>query len=310
MTPGANQQQQHQNQHSAETDSDSNPSQPTSPPHPSPPASQPMMSMHHAHGLGLGLGLGLATVTGPVVCAKKALAVMPPQTPQQQQQQQQGVGGDRPPSPAMLMGERVVALCQGAAGEGPASCFHEGKQLRVTLITPTATDQRTKGKGTEGGASDGGAWQWQWQWLIELCAGAPSVGPALCFRRAQSLFRSSSPASHDSSSSSLGLSSSSSLSVEDSLRSLLCMGAHSDDPATCASSAPLYLSPLEKVQLCAGAPTSRANEPTRCLQVAEQASRSFAQAPRRALGQFLDSLLQVITIGLPLTAPYLSITHL
>lgn len=293
MTTGANQQQQNQHLqslHSAEANNDvvstAGASTPTRSVHPStsPPASQPMMSLHHARGLGLGLGLGLATVTGPVVCATKALAVMPPQSPQhQQQQQQQGVGVDhhRPPTPSMLMGDRVVALCQGASGDGPASCFNEGKQLCVSLITPT------KGTGTTGS----GANPWQWQWLVELCAGAPSVGPALCFRRAQSLFRTSSPSTTgigSSSSSSLF----SSLGVEDSLRSLLCVGAHSDDPATCAASAPLYLSPLEKVQLCAGAPASRANEPTKCLQVAEQASRSFAQAPRRALGQFLDSLLQ------------------
>ena len=150
-----------------------------------------MMSLHHARGLGLGLGQGLATVTGPVVCAKKALTVMP--LPSQQQQQQQGV--DRPPSSSMLMGDRVVALCQGAAGEGPATCFNEGKQLRVTLITAT-NDQRSKGKGGGAGAgaggssgctTGGGTISWQWQWLVELCAGAPSVGPALCFRRSSSI---------------------------------------------------------------------------------------------------------------------------
>ena len=144
-----------------------------------------MMSVHHARGLGLGLGLGLATVTGPVVCAKKALTVMPLQP--QPQQQHQGV--DRPPSSLMQLGDRVVALCQGAAGEGPAACFNEGKQLRVTLITTSANDKgqtkdKNKGGGSAGsGGSGGGPWQWQWQWLVELCAGAPSMGPALCFRR-------------------------------------------------------------------------------------------------------------------------------
>ena len=286
MTTGTSQQQQNQHPQSqhpaAEANNDvSSAGAPTRPGHPtSSPGSQPMMSLHHARGLGLGLGLGLATVTGPVVCATKALAVIPPQSAQHQQQ---GVGMDRPPSPTMLMGERVVALCQGAAGDGPASCFNEGKQLRVTLIAAA----KSPGGGT---GSGGGANPWQWQWLVELCAGAPSIGPALCFRRAQSLFRNISPSTTGTGSSSS--SSFTSLGAEDSLRSLLCVGAHSDDPATCAASAPLYLSPFEKVQLCAGAPASRANEPTRCLQVAEQASRSFAQAPRRALGQFLDSLLQ------------------
>jgi hypothetical protein len=34
---------------------------------------------------------------------------------------------------------------------------------------------------------------------------------------------------------------------EEELRTLLCVGAEGDDPATCAAAAPLYLTSIEKV---------------------------------------------------------------
>jgi hypothetical protein len=46
----------------------------------------------------------------------------------------------------------------------------------------------------------------------------------------------------------------------------------------------------EKVDLCAGTPPSRGQDPGRCLSAVEAASKAFKQAPKKALGYFLDSL--------------------
>lgn len=100
-----------------------------------------------------------------------------------------------------------------------------------------------------------------------LCNGANSAGPAQCYRRSASTFRN-----------------------DVGNRSLLCISATSEDPALCANSAPHYLSLSEKVDLCSNTPSSHAQDAVRCLTAVEAASKQFRNAPKKALGYFLDSL--------------------
>ena len=100
-----------------------------------------------------------------------------------------------------------------------------------------------------------------------LCNSATSSGPAHCFRRAQPVFR------------------------QDEMRlQMLCAGAESDDPATCAYGAPHYLSPDEKLHLCQDAAPSRGQEPLKCLQLIEGPSHHFSKAPSKGLGYVYNTL--------------------
>jgi hypothetical protein len=54
--------------------------------------------------------------------------------------------------------------------------------------------------------------------------------------------------------------------------------------------APHYLNGPEKVTLCYGTPPSRGQEAVKCLQAAESASKLYKQAPKKALGYFIESL--------------------
>ena len=120
-------------------------------------------------------------------------------------------------------------------GLGPALCFIESRSIGISV------EER-----------------------IELCKGAESNGPAVCYKKAASSLR---LASHSE-------------------KLILCLGAESGDPAECAHSAPHYLTMTERIHVCSGAPRDRAMEPTRCLQAIEGPSSMLRDAPKRSIGSF------------------------
>ncbi len=58
------------------------------------------------------------------------------------------------------------------------------------------------------------------------------------------------------------------------------------------SAAPHFLQNSERIQLCAGAPHGKGQHPVQCLQAVQTASKSYENAPKRALGYFLETVLQ------------------
>jgi hypothetical protein len=55
--------------------------------------------------------------------------------------------------------------------------------------------------------------------------------------------------------------------------------------------APHYLQTSEKIHLCASAPHQKGPHPVQCLQAVHSASRSYENAPKKALGYFIENLL-------------------
>eukprot|EP01031_Cornospumella_fuschlensis_P025127 gene25127-30344_t len=99
---------------------------------------------------------------------------------------------------------------------------------------------------------------------VQLCNGARNAGPAHCYRRSAGLLKDTRD------------------------RLLLCVGASSEAPALCAASAPSYLSPEEKIQLCQHASPDTYLHPSRCLQAVQPLSPRFAQSPKKGLGYGLE----------------------
>ena len=54
--------------------------------------------------------------------------------------------------------------------------------------------------------------------------------------------------------------------------------------------APHYLQTSEKIHLCASAPHQKGPHPVQCLQAVHSASRSYENAPKKALGYFMENL--------------------
>eukprot|EP01039_Chlorochromonas_danica_P001395 gene1395-1516_t len=102
---------------------------------------------------------------------------------------------------------------------------------------------------------------------IALCNLALNAGPAHCYRRASSVFR-----------------------KDEYSRLLLCVHAQSEGPAACVAAAPHYLTASEKVHLCLGATSSNSQDASKCLQMVQSLSPRFAQAPKKALGYFIENL--------------------
>jgi hypothetical protein len=105
---------------------------------------------------------------------------------------------------------------------------------------------------------------------IELCVGAPSAGPAYCYRHISSI----------------------SGKFEDYTKKLLCIGVNDVSPAICAANAPHYLNATEKLQLCGGNMRD-SNEPIKCMQGVEASSyQTLYKAPNRVLGYFYGNLMK------------------
>jgi len=120
-------------------------------------------------------------------------------------------------------------------GLGPALCYVESRSIGISI------EER-----------------------IELCKGAESNGPAVCYKKAASALR---LATHSE-------------------KLVLCLGAETSDPAECAQLAPHYLTMSERIHVCSGAPRDRAVEPTRCLQSVEGPATRLKDAPKRSIGSF------------------------
>eukprot|EP01038_Epipyxis_sp_PR26KG_P011455 gene11455-15346_t len=105
---------------------------------------------------------------------------------------------------------------------------------------------------------------------IDLCNNAHGSGPAHCYRRSAAVFK-----------------------ADVVSRTLLCVMADSEDPAHCAASAPHYLIPSEKVQLCSNTPISRGQDPLKCLQAVQStiSTKLFKNTPKKVLGYFMENLL-------------------
>lgn len=103
---------------------------------------------------------------------------------------------------------------------------------------------------------------------IQLCNAASGPGPAHCYRRASGLFRS-----------------------DDNARLELCIAADSEAPADCVAALPHYLSHAEKIHICEDARLANYNDPSRCLQAVQTLSSRFSQAPKRALGYFIENIV-------------------
>lgn len=169
-----------------------------------------------------------------------------------------------PSSPPFSLADKA-RLCALTAGTGPVLCAQaasrENLRLRADAVVslcsgatnegPARCFQDARGLGSE-------------ELRTHICNGATNAGPASCFRRAQTVLK------------------------DDTRLLQLCVGALSEDPASCVYSAPHFLSAAEKINVCEAAPPGRGHEPLKCLQTVEGPAHHFKRAPAKGLGYFLS----------------------